>query len=190
MHGGSGIARKAGAVRNGRSGRFVPTEKLTPQQAEFVRNYVLNGGLATLAAEHADYRHASKRAWELMRNPVIIAAINSCVLSELHTEGAVVGKAVLIQIARKETALDKDRIAAAKSLLDAARLTGYSQQHAESDGDMPLNEMTRDELARFIAAEREAINILEEVSNGPNTIDVTPGLAPDVNRDSAETPTE
>ena len=190
LQAGGGVALKAGAIRQGRGGKFVGTDKLTSQQANFVRHFALNGAIGTQAAEAAGYAQPSTRAWELMQNPVILAAIREAQLRKLHTEGAVVGVGVLLEIARDKTQLSKDRIAAAGKLLDGARLTGHGQEVKETLIDKPLNEMTRDELARFIAAEREAIDALEDAAQGPNAIDVTPGLAPDVNRDSAETPTE
>ena len=187
---GGGVAHKNGVVRNNRRGQFTGTDKLTKQQADFVRCYSLNGGVGTHAAEAAGYQHPGTRAWELMQNPVIIAAIRDTQLRKLHTEGAVIGVGVLLEIARDKTQLSKDRIAAAGKLLDGARLTGQGQQVAETLTDRPLNEMTRDELARFIAAEREAIDLLEDAAQGPNVLDVTPSVVPESIQDSAETPIE
>ena len=187
---GGGVAHKQGRVRNGRGGKFTALDKLTKQQSDFVSHYLLNGAVGADAARHAGYAHPGVRAYELLRNPVIITAIHSAVLNDFYVEGAVIAKDVLKKIALNENALDKDRIAACGKMIEVARLTSRAQEISETLTDRPLNEMTRDELARFIAAEREAIDLLEDAAQGPNVLDVTPSVTPEPNRDSAETPIE
>lgn len=151
---------------------------LTDQQANFVREYVGNGGKGAEAAREAGYSflRADRAAWELTQHPVILAAIRMEQMRRIVGEGATVAISTLLLVANDSGAKGSERVAASRTLLEAAHLIGKTAE-ANPLEDKALSDMTREELGRFIAREEAALAELKGALPPP-TIDVTPGIVP------------
>ena len=115
--------------------------------------------------------HASKEAGSSYTFPHVMAAIRVEQLRRFQ-EGSCVALRVLDDIMGDPDASNRDKVAAARTVLEGGGFIGRTRVELESSEAKPLNEMTRDELAAFIAAERKAIAELErEAASNKGVID-------------------
>lgn len=158
-HGGGGLAYQGGAiVRDKRTGQFATGPGLTEQQADFVRFYVLNGGHSIKAAEAAGYAQPQPRAWELMRNPAVLAAIREEQARTLYAEVGAASVATILAVMRDPGARNSDKVAAARLGMEAAKLIKSDKAKGENPlGSKALADMNMDELETFIAAGNAAL---------------------------------
>jgi len=121
-----------------KAGRFSGMER------DFVANMAKYND-QKLAAERAGYKQASLRGWQLMKNPLIVAAVRSEVTTFLNEKA---GPAAVYNLA--EIMLDAKMPAGArvKASEIIAKMAGLGHQEGESGKE--LHEMTGDELRREI----------------------------------------
>lgn len=166
---GGGIAIRDGAtVQNARNGQFESGGQLTSKQAEFVREYISNGGNGAAAALAAGYNTGPQEAWRLMQTPAVIAAIRSA--REKYIAGPLASKALrcLEQIMGDDGASPGARVQAAKYALDAAGHGLAAQLGAARLGldnqDKALADMSATELEAFIMRTKANLDGLQTVS--------------------------
>ncbi len=160
---------------------------LTSKQQAYVIAYTSEPGAvgnATAAARVAGYSEKTARVigFQLLYLPHIRDAIDQANREQLAGRIATKAVALLERAIDDESVPMRDRVAAAKTVLDRAGFLppSLAERAREVLSVNPLNEMTRDELAAFIAAERHAIEELEQaVERGTRMIDVTPQDAED-----------
>ena len=164
--GGRPAGARAGDLVAVDQGRQVVTRDargLTPMQAKFVAEMSRGAGTPTDAARRAGYAggNAGQRAYELLHTPHIVAAIQAEQRTAL-TE--VVGLAVkaLRDVLSDESAAPRDKIAAARVVLDRTGLGPTKPQEPEK-ADKPLEELSIAELeARIAAAHARLITVPAE----------------------------
>ncbi len=170
-----------GLLDGSRRGYWMPTAKGREEQA-YVLAYTSGAGAvgnAAAAARAAGYskKTAGEIGRQLLTIPHIRDAIDQANREQLAGRIATKAVALLERAIDDESVPMRDRVAAAKTVLDRAGFLppSLAERAREVLSVKPLNEMTRDELAAFIAAERHAIAELEQaVERGPRMIDVTP----------------
>ena len=145
---------------------------LSERQAAFVREYVERGGkpgAAVDAAVAAGYARsglagraaARSRAYELLRNPKVLAALRDELTRKLNT-GAALGVQVLIDLAQNARS-EQVRLSAANSLIDRGYAPVMSRnatiQASTSIEDLirELDEAQRAERAQVIDVEASAV---------------------------------
>lgn len=176
--GGGGVAMRTGVIANGRGGRFSAMNSLTPKQQAFVTAYVANGGSSTQAAETAGYVDPKGTGWHLLRHEGISAAIRD---EQVRAFGRLANKAIgtLEDVMCDKTVAPNHRVAAARTVLEAAGHIGRARKDEDKGGGKPLAEMSLAELHAFIAAEKRALAALEDVTPAAEIEGFPPGLAPD-----------
>ena len=155
---------------------------LTSKQQAYVLAYTSGAGAvgnAAAAARVAGYSEKTARVigFQLLYLPHVRDAIDQANREQLSGRIATKAVALLERAIDDERVPMRDRVAAAKTVLDRAGFLppSLAERAREVLSVKPLNEMTRDELAAFIAAERHAIEELEQaVERGSRMIDVTP----------------
>ena len=136
---------------------------LTEKQLSFVRALVATGN-KKLAVEQAGYGgDAVITSAQVLASPAVTAAlrheINRCLLH--HAAAAV---SVLLEIMTDKTAPKGVRVDAAKAVLDRAGFIA-PRQGDQQGATKALNEMSSDELRRFISdSERELSGRAKDVS--------------------------
>ena len=161
--------------------------ELTSKQQAFIVAYtsgpgtIGNGAAAACAAGYSE-KTAKEIGRQLLALPHVRDAIDQANREQLSGRIATKAVALLERAIDDESVPMRDRVAAAKTVLDRAGFLppSLAERAREVLSLKPLNEMTREELATFIAAERHAIAELEQaVGRGPRMIDVTPQDAED-----------
>lgn len=155
---------------------------LTEKQRSFVVAYTSEPGAlgnASAAARAAGYSEKTARVigWQLLATPHVREAINEANRDQLSGRIATKAVALLERVIDDESVPMRDRVAAAKTVLDRGGFMPPSVTERARDvmSKKPLNELTREELAAYVAAERQAIAELERAAEkGPDMIDVTP----------------
>lgn len=157
------MAMPKGKVVRGARGIIVGVSGLTDMQQAFVRNFVVNGGDWTRAAEAAGYRTPVQAAYILRRNDAVMAAIEQA--NRHYVRGTLAQKAFGVINAILDDTDDAPqakrlRLDAAKTILDRAGYVAPKAMEPErpSDnndvGDMSLAEleaMIRESKARIEA---------------------------------------
>lgn len=157
---GGGVAHKAGAVVQDReTGRFATGHALTDKQRAYVREYVRNGGQAMKAATVAGYGAPGTAAWDLGRNPAVIAEIRRSLAAAVMAEGTVVGVTTLIDVARDKGQSGAARTTAATRLVEMGGfLPRYGQGGAAREAEQKApSEMSVAELDQVASALAEAM---------------------------------
>jgi hypothetical protein len=159
--------------------------KLTDKQQAFILGFTsepatLGNGAASARAAGYSEKTAGEIARQLLALPHIRDAITAANREQISGRIATKAVALLERVIDDESVPIRERIVAAKSILDRGGFMppSLAERAREVADDKPLNEMTRDELARFIEKERAAIDALEAAADGPKMIDVTPDSAP------------
>jgi phage terminase small subunit len=161
----------------------MPGEReLTPMQQAFVLAYtsepncVANAAASARAAGYS-FHTAAEQGRQLLQTPHVRDAIDAANREMLR--GRIATKAVhlLERVIDDETANTRDRVAAAKTVLDRSGIVTPStaERSKESGARKPLATMSRAELDAFIERERKAIALLEQAL--PPIIDATPGAS-------------
>lgn len=120
--------------------------KLNAQQMEFVR-LVARGTPHDVAAVAAGY--APGYGASVLQSAAVKRALAACIGEILHTEAAPFALSTLVEIVKGKEFSPRDRVAAARTLLDRAGYTGKSTS-ADSPADKPLSEMSTDELKALV----------------------------------------
>jgi phage terminase small subunit len=130
---------------------------LTDKAAAFVKNIV--GGMnKTAAARDAGFAYPAQEAQRLMREPKVLAAIQSEVVRRVQTEGQAIAFNFLINTITNEKAPWGARTECARILANKGPLNDAALRAAvEQSGEKPLSERTIDELEAFIRAGTKAI---------------------------------
>lgn len=123
----------------------LATRNLTDKQSRFIR-FMAESGDSTGAVMRAGYEAANPAqiAWELLRVPHILAALQNEVRKKL-VSGAPMALKIITDIATNSDVNPKTRLDAAKTLLDRAGHIA-PRAAAEKPTDQPLHEMTTDQL--------------------------------------------
>ena len=121
-----------------KAGRFSGMER------EFVANMAKYND-QKLAAERAGYKQASLRGWQLMKNPLIVAAVRSEVMTFLQEKA---GPAAVYNLA--EIALDTKMPAGARVKASEILMKASGLGVQEGGAGKELHEMTGDELRHEI----------------------------------------
>jgi hypothetical protein len=129
---------------------------LTTQQAEFSRQYVLNGGDGTAAAKAAGFseRSAAQRAYELRQKPHVQEAIHReqrRAFTELASISLAQAKAMLEDPKTPAGA----RVELVKTMLDRAGLAALRGGDADDGEGKSLREMSLDELEEIARSLRD-----------------------------------
>lgn len=120
--------------------------KITAQQQEFVRLVAL-GTPHDEAAVLAGY--APHTGWSVMQSPAVRRVLHLAISEVLVTEGAPLAVKTLLEVVKNKEYSPRDRVAAARTILDRAGYTGKSTS-ADSPADKPLSEMSTDELKALV----------------------------------------
>ena len=155
---------------------------LTDQQAEFVRQYVKNGGNGSAAAIVAGYgkERAAKTAYDLSRNPKIIDAIKLQQSRYISGELSNVALGTLGNIMKDETAPAAARVQASRWVLEAAGhglpAAALAARLGMSDADKPLSEFSLADLEEMTRRASESLERMRSVN------------APTIEADAIEAP--
>jgi len=123
---------------------------ITGELSEGHRRYaaaIVDGASRSIAEKESGYAPGTGSSLE--RNPKVLAAIHSEVARRLRAEGAPVGLAVLLSVAKNEAAPAGVRVDAAKTLLSRA---GHIEPRAEAakPDTKDLSDMSQEELRKVI----------------------------------------
>lgn len=134
---------------------------LKPNHESFVDEYLANGGQAKKAAVFAGYAENSAHvtASRLLRKPQIIDAIKSKTVNRARICSPMAME-VLIRLANDNATAPRDRIAAAKEVLDRG---GVIRENAMMQVKVSGGGCTGEELIAKIEAERAARGV-EKIS--------------------------
>lgn len=119
---------------------------LNPKQLIFVQEYMRsgNGKHAAIAAGYSE-RSAESQASRMLRDAKVKQYLNKKEanldrdLREIFVNDAVKAYNVLLEIMMKPDAMDKDRLVAARDLLDRAGYKPVDQIKADVDGSFTIN---------------------------------------------------
>lgn len=119
---------------------------LNPKRLVFIQEYVRNGGNGKQAAIYAGYseKTAEVQASRLLSMDKVKEYLNKQQvkldrdLREIFVEDAIKAYNVLIEIMQKPDAQDKDRLVAARDLLDRAGYKPTEKLDAKLEGDQKL----------------------------------------------------
>src|SRR5262245_2048458 len=99
------------------------TKRLTPKERVFAVNYAMTGDRA-YSARIAGYSSPHQSAAQNLANVDVMEEIRRLARRRLQTEGAEIGVAVLIEIAKDKLQKGSARVAAAKALVQASGVAG------------------------------------------------------------------
>lgn len=165
---GGGLAAASGAIRNGRSGRWVSAvgpDSLTDQQRRLVSEYVRNGGNARAAGEVAGY--SPNAVYTTMRLPHVREAVQQALDMALRTEGATLAWGCVRSMLVDPGTPANVRLQAARFTLEHAGL-GLAAQQARMGlpvSATPLVDLDEAGLAAFIEAGRAALTGLQTAAD-------------------------
>lgn len=156
--------------------------QLTEKQRAFVR-FVADGVAPRLASKLAGYEADMVDTARILESPRVQSAIREVVSRKLFTEGAPLAYKVLVEVLNSPKAQHRDKIAAAKTILDRAGFIAPAASKATNAEDKPLHEMTTAELrarAERLAQEisGRAVTVIEgdstpvEEGEGPQLSDL------------------
>lgn len=126
----------------------IRKREITDRQRDFVQYLVKENKNPTESARLAGYAHPKQSAYELTRNPSIIALMRQARQTLYQADLANVAGDTLRQVMLDIDAPASARVSAARTALE---LAGDLGKNAEAAGDgKTLAEMSPDELARLI----------------------------------------
>lgn len=135
---------------------------LTPMQAAFVRAVAVECMTQTKAAEAAGYSHPSSRAVELVRQPHILAAIQTARQAIINTDLAALGLRTMRELMSDSATPAPVRFQAAKwSLETAGHKDVPTSQQAQAEKQ--LHEMSVEELEAFIQRGESALQGMKRI---------------------------
>src|SRR5262245_42809698 len=122
---------------------------LTEQQRELVKYIVADGKAPEEAAELAGYH--PKSVYRTLRLPAVAAAVSESHRLDVAATGAPLAYRVAKSLLKDESVSARVRADLAVKVLDRAGHIAPTRKDPPSSQSKPLSEMTRDELAAFIA---------------------------------------
>jgi hypothetical protein len=143
--------------------------ELRPQIMIFVTEYIKNGNNATHAAISAGYseKTASSQGSRLLKSVEVQQFLNTTQqnlnrdLRTMFTEDAVKAYRVLVEIMEKPDAADKDRLVAARDLLDRA---GYKPiERVVADVNSEVNNLHEYHIEQTITTDSESAELLKQL---------------------------
>lgn len=143
---------------------------LTDQQAEFVRQYVKNGGNGSAAAIAAGYAkdRAAKTAYDLTRHQKILDAIKLQQSRYISGELSNVALGTLGNIMRDETAPAAARVQASRWVLEAAGhglpAAALAARLGMDGADKPLSEFSLADLEEMTKRAAESLERMRSVN--------------------------
>ena len=126
---------------------------LTEMQAKFVAAFVSrpetcgNAARAAIAAGYSPKR-AREQGWQLLHLPHVMAAIRVEQLRRFQ-EGSAVALRVLDDIMSDPDASNRDKVAAARTVLEGGGFIGRTRVELEGSDAKPLNEMNSGRVSRL-----------------------------------------
>ena len=174
---GSGIAVRAGNVRNGSQGRFesaTASGTLTDAQKAFVEAFCSNGGSAKDASRQAGYEghHSPSR---LLSLPNVRQAIRETLQRKVLSEGASLAWGTIMHLMNDASTPSAVRFQCARWTLEAGGI-GVARNDATTDGKT-LAELSLSELEQMVRAGKEAVASLSVIEIEPDStapLDPTP----------------
>lgn len=121
------------------------TDRLTEQQAAFVRHMVRTGCTPTEAAREAGYAQPEQRAYELVRKPHVAAAIRD-ERERRVSDLANVALGTLNAVMTDQKAPAAARVAACRTVLELTGDLARGRQVADDSDGRGLSDLTADEL--------------------------------------------
>lgn len=179
--GGSGLAARSGAVRNGLAGRFVSAvsaDCLTEPQTAFVTAYVRNGGCVASACRSAGLsEHSGPR---LLRLPHVREAIQTALDIGLRTEGVALAWGCIRGLMQDPATPANVRLQAARWTLEHSGMGLAAQQTRLGlpAWTGPLADMDEQTLQAFVQAGSDALAGLQ--ASGPTPACLPADASPDV----------
>lgn len=167
---GSGIAVRAGNVRNGSQGRFESGTAgcLTESQKAFVEAFCSNGGNAKDASKQAGYEghHSPSR---LLSLPNVRHAIRETLQRKVLGEGASLAWGTIMHLLADPSTPSAVRFQCAKWTLEAG---GIGQATNDATDGKTLAELSLSELETMVRAGKEAVATLSaiEIESDSNRI--------------------
>lgn len=162
----------------GTNASYAPTlVALSDDERRFVLAFIESGNAEN--AKAVSGYHTPVKGADLLRRPMVSAALRFEVARQLATEGAQIGYGCLKRIARDTKAPAAAQVAAAKALLQGAGLLDAPTDQKETKS---INDMTREELHTYIESKRADIDKME-AALADRTQDITPNTntqAPDL----------
>ena len=154
-----------------------PNGIFTPQEKAFVA-YMAETGDQTYAARRAGYSSPQQRGSANMAKPAVLAAVREAQQALLYGQMRDTALRVVQQIMSDETASNRDRISAAKIVLDK------TDAAPDSAGERDISSLSAAELARLTEEARarlEALRIISPVIDAeaatlPTTLPNEPGV--------------
>ena len=143
--------------------RLKETE-FTERQDQFIYNLVRLGNNPTQSARLAGYNQPKQMAFDLTRNPKIIARIRQERNKVYQTDLAPLAVQTLKDIMRDTEASSSSRVSAARTCLELAGDIGKHSQ-ANSKSDKSLADMSVEELAGIIdKLDGEKIKLAQDIT--------------------------
>lgn len=136
----------------------IRKREITDRQREFVQYLVKDNKNATESARLAGYAHPKQSAYELTRNPSIIALMRQARRTLYESDLANVAGETIRSVMLDLDAPASARVSAARTALELAGDLGKNAEAA--DAGKSLAELSPDELARMIdswEAQRSAL---------------------------------
>lgn len=142
---------------------------LRPQIMLFVTEYIKNGGNGTAAAIAAGYseKSAYSQASRLLKSVEVQQYLNNTQqsinkdLRLMFAEDAVKAYNVLLEIMQKPDAMDKDRLVAARDLLDRAGYKPIDRVQADVQGE--VNHQHEYIVEQTITTDPESVELLKQL---------------------------
>ena len=128
----------------------IRKREITDRQREFVQYLVKENRNATESARLAGYKHPKQSAYELTRNPSIIALMRQARQTLYQSDLVNVAAETIRQVMFDVDAPASARVSAARTAME---LAGDLGKNAEAAGDgKQLAELSPDELAQMISS--------------------------------------
>ena len=128
----------------------IRKREITDRQREFVQYLVRDNKNATESARLAGYAHPKQSAYDLTRNPSIIALMRQARQTLYQSDLVNVAAETIRQVMLDVDAPASARVSAARTAME---LAGDLGKHAEAAGDgKQLAELSPDELAQMISS--------------------------------------
>ena len=128
----------------------IRKREITDRQRDFVQYLVKENKNATESARLAGYKHPKQSAYELTRNPSIIALMRQARQTLYQSDLVNVAAETIRQVMLDVDAPASARVSAARAAME---LAGDLGKNAEAAGDgKQLAELSPDELAQMISS--------------------------------------
>ena len=148
---------------------MIPMADLRPQQMIFVTEFIKNGGNATQAAISAGYseKTAHVQGSRMLKDVKVQQYLNKTEqnlnkdLRQLFAEDAVKAYKVMLEIMQSPDAMDKDRLVAARDLLDRAGYKPIDRVQADVQGEVNHNHEYH--IEQQITTDPESAELLKQL---------------------------